>query len=71
MYYTDSFLEAMSGITTTGATVIGSNLGYLIEDLPHGILFWRSFTQFVGGMGIILFTIAILPILGMGGVQLF
>ena len=61
----------MSGITTTGATIIGSNLGYSIEDLPHGILFWRSFTQFIGGMGIILFTIAILPILGMGGVQLF
>ena len=69
--FVDAFFEAMSGITTTGATVIGSNLGYSIEDLPHGILFWRSFTQFIGGMGIILFTIAILPILGMGGIQLF
>ena len=70
-YFIDAFFESMSGITTTGATIIGSNLGYSIEDLPHGILFWRSFTQFIGGMGIILFTIAILPILGMGGVQLF
>ena len=43
----------------------------MIEDLPHGILFWRSFTQFIGGMGIIVFSIAILPLLGMGGVQLF
>jgi len=64
--FTDAFFESMSGITTTGATVLGN-----IEALPHGLLFWRSFTQFIGGMGIILFTIAILPILGMGGVQLF
>ena len=69
--FADAFFESMSGITTTGATIIGADLGYSIEDLPHGILFWRSFTQFIGGMGIILFTIAILPILGMGGVQLF
>ena len=69
--FVDAFFESMSGITTTGATIIGTNLGYTIEELPHGILFWRSFTQFIGGMGIILFTIAILPILGMGGVQLF
>ena len=64
--FTDAFFESMSGITTTGATVLGN-----IEALPHGLLFWRSFTQFIGGMGIILFTIAILPILGLGGVQLF
>ena len=64
--FTDAFFESMSGITTTGATVLGN-----VEALPHGLLFWRSFTQFIGGMGIILFTIAILPILGMGGVQLF
>jgi trk system potassium uptake protein TrkH len=43
----------------------------MIEDLPHGLLFWRSFTHFIGGMGIIVFSIAILPMLGMGGVQLF
>ena len=69
--YTDSFFEAMSGLTTTGATVLGHADINEIENIPHGILFWRSFTQFIGGMGIILFTIAILPILGMGGVQLF
>jgi len=47
------------------------NLANGIESLPHGILFWRSFLQWIGGMGIILFTIAILPLLGVGGVQLF
>ena len=69
--YTNSFFEAMSGLTTTGATVLGHSSTLLIEDVPHGILFWRSFTQFIGGMGIIVFSIAILPMLGIGGVQLF
>jgi trk system potassium uptake protein TrkH len=69
--YTNSFFEAMSGLTTTGATVFGHSDTLMIEELPHGILFWRSFTQFIGGMGIIVFSIAILPMLGMGGVQLF
>jgi trk system potassium uptake protein TrkH len=69
--YTNSFFEAMSGLTTTGATVLGHSSTLLIEDVPHGILFWRSFTQFIGGMGIIVFGIAILPMLGIGGVQLF
>ena len=69
--YTNSFFEAMSGLTTTGATVLGHSSTLLIEDVPHGILFWRSFTPFIGGMGIIVFSIAILPMLGMGGVQLF
>jgi len=69
--YTDSFFEAMSGLTTTGASVLGHSSTLLIEDVPHGILFWRSFTQFIGGMGIIVFSIAILPMLGIGGVQLF
>ena len=64
--FTDAFFESMSGITTTGASILNN-----IEALPHGLLFWRSFTQFIRGMVIILFTIAILPILGMGGVQLF
>ena len=64
--YTDSFFEAMSGLTTTGASIIKD-----IESSSHGILFWRSFTQFIGGMGIIVFGIAILPLLGIGGVQLF
>lgn len=73
---TDAFFESMSGVTTTGATIIGnvSTLPHLtngIESLPHGILFWRSFIQWIGGMGIIVFYIAILPLLGVGGVQLF
>lgn len=58
--------EAMSGLTTTGATVFGD-----IESLPHGILFWRSFTHWIGGMGIIVLAIAVLPYLGVGGMQLF
>jgi len=74
--FTDAFFESMSGVTTTGATIIGNpltlpNLPYGIESLPHGILFWRSFLQWIGGMGIIVFYIAILPLLGVGGVQLF
>jgi trk system potassium uptake protein TrkH len=74
--FTDAFFESMSGVTTTGATILGSpltlsNLPYGVESLPHGILFWRSFLQWIGGMGIIVFTIAILPLLGVGGVQLF
>ena len=69
--YTDSFFEAMSGLTTTGATILGHIDINEIENLPHGLLFWRSFTQFIGGMGIIVFSIAMLPLLGMGGVQLF
>ena len=74
--YTDAWFESMSGVTTTGATIIGNvntlpNLENGIESLPKGILFWRSFLQWIGGMGIIVFTIAILPLLGVGGVQLF
>ena len=68
--FTNSFFEAMSGLTTTGATILGPST-ILIEELSHGLLFWRSFTQFIGGMGIIVFSIAILPLLGIGGVQLF
>ena len=74
--FTDAWFEAMSGVTTTGATIIGNSntLPHLIngiESMPHGVLFWRSFLQWIGGMGIIVFTIAILPLLGVGGVQLF
>lgn len=74
--FTDAWFESMSGVTTTGATIIGNvntlpNLENGIESLPKGILFWRSFLQWIGGMGIIVFTIAILPLLGVGGVQLF
>ena len=57
----DSFFEAMSGYTTTGATVLTS-----IESQPHGILLWRSLTQWFGGMGIIMFFVALFPILGIG-----
>jgi trk system potassium uptake protein TrkH len=74
--FTDAWFESMSGVTTTGASIIGNpqtlpNLPNGIESLPHGILYWRSFIQWIGGMGIIVFTIAILPLLGVGGVQLF
>ncbi len=63
----DAFFETISGFTTTGATVLTD-----IDSLPHGILFWRCFTQWLGGMGIILFTLAILPMLNSGGgIQLF
>ncbi|MDZ7779526.1 MAG: TrkH family potassium uptake protein [Gemmatimonadota bacterium] len=58
--------EAMSGFTTTGATVFSE-----IEGLSHGMLFWRSLTHWLGGMGIIVLVIAILPYLGVGGMQLF
>lgn len=64
--YTDAFFETMSGFTTTGASIITD-----IEILPKSILFWRSFTHWLGGMGIIVLTIAILPFLGIGGMQLF
>lgn len=63
---TDAYFETMSGFTTTGATVINK-----IEALPHGILLWRSMTQWLGGMGIIILSVAILPFLGVGGRQLF
>lgn len=61
-----AFFEAMSGFTTTGATVFSE-----VEALPHGILFWRSLTHWLGGMGIIVLVIAVLPFLGVGGMQLF
>lgn len=62
----DAWFEAVSGITTTGSTILVD-----IESTPHSLLLWRSLTQWIGGMGIILFTIAILPLLGVGGMQLF
>lgn len=63
---TNAFFETMSGFTTTGASILNN-----IESLPHALLFWRSLTNWIGGMGIVIFTIAILPIFGVGGVQLF
>jgi len=67
--FTDSLFESMSGLSTTGATILGSATP--IESLPHGILFWRSLTQWIGGMGIILLSLAILPLLKVGGMQLY
>lgn len=64
--FTNAFFETMSGFTTTGASILTD-----IESLPHGILFWRSMTQWLGGMGIIVLSLAILPIFGIGGMQLF
>jgi trk system potassium uptake protein TrkH len=63
---TNAFFETMSGYTTTGASILDD-----IESLPEGILFWRSMTHWIGGMGIIVLAIAILPLLGIGGMQLF
>jgi len=63
--YLNAYFEAMSGFTTTGATVLAS-----IESQPHGILLWRSLTQWLGGMGIITLFVALFPMLGMGGAHL-
>jgi trk system potassium uptake protein TrkH len=65
-HFTDAYFETMSGFTTTGATIIDD-----IEAMPHGLLFWRSLTQWIGGLGIVFFTVAVLPIFGVGEVQLF
>ena len=62
----DAFFKTMSGFSSTGATILDD-----IESLPHGILFWRSMTQWIGGLGIIMFTIAVLPIFGVSGLQVF
>jgi len=63
--YTDAFFETMSGFTTTGASILTD-----IEGLSHGMLFWRSLTHWLGGMGIVVLTVALLPLLGIGGIQL-
>ncbi|MGB5418917.1 TrkH family potassium uptake protein [Algibacter sp.] len=64
--FTSAFFETMSGYTTTGASILND-----IEAVPKGVLFWRSMTHWIGGMGIIVLAIAILPLLGIGGMQLF
>lgn len=64
--FTDAFFETMSGYTTTGASIITD-----IEAMPKDILLWRSMTQWMGGMGIIVLAVAILPVLGIGGMELF
>ena len=63
---TNAFFETLSGYSTTGSSILTD-----IESLPKGILFWRSATHWIGGMGIIVLTVAILPLLGIGGMQLF
>ncbi len=62
----DAYFETMSGFSTTGATIIDD-----VEQLPHGILFWRSLMQWIGGLGIVFFTIAVLPSLVGGSVKVF
>lgn len=64
--FTNAYFETMSGFTTTGATILDD-----VEHLPHGILFWRTFTQWIGGLGIVFFTIAILPSMVGGSVKVF
>ena len=64
--YTDAVFESISGFTTTGATILTD-----IEGRTHGTLFWRALTHWLGGMGIVLLALAILPLLGVGGMQLF
>ena len=64
--FTDALFESMSGITTTGSTVLSG-----LDNLPHGILIWRSLLQWLGGIGIVVIAIAFLPILKVGGMQLF
>ncbi|MBU8871186.1 MAG: hypothetical protein KOO60_10030 [Gemmatimonadales bacterium] len=64
--FTDAAFESISGFSTTGASILND-----IEGRSHGTLFWRSLTQWLGGMGIVLLAVAILPLLGVGGMQLF
>ena len=63
---TDAFFESMSGITTTGSTIINN-----LNDSPKGILFWRAMLQWLGGIGIIVMAITLMPIMNVGGMQLF
>lgn len=64
--FTDAFFEAMSGITTTGSTVITD-----FETVPRGILLWRAVLQWLGGIGTIIMAVAVLPVLKIGGMQMF
>lgn len=64
--YTDAFFETMSGFTTTGATILSD-----VEALDYGMLFWRSFTHWIGGMGILVVAVAVFPAMGSGGFQIF
>ena len=64
--YSNALFEAVSGVTTTGATILAD-----IESMPRSILLWRSFLQWFGGLGIVIFTIALLPLLGVSGEKIF
>ena len=64
--FTDAFFETVSGFTTTGASILTN-----VEAMPSSLLFWRALTQWLGGMGFIVLSLAILPFLGVGGMQLF
>lgn len=64
--FTDAFFETVSGFSTTGASILTN-----VEAVPHGVLFWRSMTHWLGGLGIIVLAIAILPFFGFGGMQLY
>jgi trk system potassium uptake protein len=65
-YFTDAFFESVSGFTTTGMTVVPN-----VELLSHGLLFWRSLTQWLGGIGFIVLTLSVMPLLGISGMNLF
>jgi trk/ktr system potassium uptake protein len=79
LYWYDAFFETMSGFTTTGASVLdntlklsnGDTLTKGIADLPYGLLYWRSLTHWLGGMGIVVLSLAIVPFLGSGGQELY
>jgi trk system potassium uptake protein TrkH len=69
--YVNCYFEAMSGLTTTGASVLGAPGTGAIESIPMSLLFWRAFTHWLGGLGIVVLFVAVLPILGVGGKRLF
>lgn len=64
--FTDAFYETMSGFTTTGSSILSN-----IESMPKSLLFWRSLTHWIGGLGIVFFTVAVFPIFGLGDMHLF
>ncbi|MEI2650834.1 MAG: potassium transporter TrkG [Microthrixaceae bacterium] len=66
MSFTDAYFEAVSGLTATGATVLSG-----LDAMPLSINFWRTFMHWIGGMGVIVLAVAILPLLGVGGRQMF
>jgi trk system potassium uptake protein TrkH len=71
--FVNCYFEAMSGLTTTGATILAGDpaTGWDIESVPRSLLLWRAFTQWLGGLGIVVLFVAVLPSLGVGGKRLF